>query len=127
MNLTPSNELTLLRLTTESLITPQDAGRLRIRGGRGVTFRPAGTVVWDSPGPISDIRGPGLHVLFPSPNRTSESGQLLVSALLTGSGAALGPKFSAHPDEPGAGDSISLRERLEKCPESHLPVWSLPV
>lgn len=35
-----------------------------------------------------------------------------------GRGAALGPKFCAHADEPGAGDSIGLREHLEKCPES---------
>lgn len=33
MNLTPSNELILLRLTTESLVTPQDEGRLRSEVG----------------------------------------------------------------------------------------------
>ena len=33
----------------------------------------------------------------------------------------LGPKSSALPDEPGAGDSTGLEERLEKYAESHLP------
>lgn len=64
----------------------------------------------------------GMFCSLPQTEPPSPASCWPASALLTGRGAALGPKLSAHPDEPGAGDSSGLGVCLEKWPESHLPV-----
>lgn len=111
MNLFPSGELVLLRLTAKNPITSQDQGSLRDRRTREMIFRKrlsCGT------GQGSIPASGGLHSVLPlwgcsfcslAQAELQEQAGLMTSTELMGRWATLGPKSSACADEPGPGDS----------------------